>query len=63
MLAEQLGPLTDIAHTLLSRDRVEAIVLAGTELSLLFDDTNTDFPAIDCARVHIDAIVARLLGD
>jgi len=60
---EQLGSLTDIAHTLLSRDRVEAIVLAGTELSLLFDDTNTDFPAIDCARVHIDAIVGRLLGD
>ena len=61
--AEQLGPLSDIAHTLQGRDGVEAILLAGTDLSLLFDDTNTDFPAIDCARVHIDAIVGRLLGD
>lgn len=61
--AEQLVRLTDIAHTLRRRDGVEAILLAGTDLSLLFDDTNTDFPAIDCARVHIDAIVGRLLGD
>jgi aspartate racemase len=60
---EQLGPLTEIAHTLQRRDGVEAILFAGTDLSLLFDDTNTDFPAIDCARVHIDAIVATLLGD
>ena len=61
--AEQLVPLTDLAHTLQHRDGVEAILLAGTDLSLLFDDTNTDFPAIDCARVHIDAIVNKLLGD
>jgi aspartate racemase len=61
--AEQLVPLTEIAHTLQRRDGVEAILLAGTDLALLFDDTNTDFPAIDCARVHIDAIVGRLLGE
>jgi aspartate racemase len=60
--AEQLRTLTEVAHELQRRDGVEAIVLAGTELSLLFDDTNTDFPAIDCARVHIDAIVNRLIG-
>jgi aspartate racemase len=39
---------------------VDAIVLAGTDLSLIFDDTNTDFPHVDCAKTHIEAILARL---
>jgi len=54
--------LTDLAHTLCRRDGAEAIVLAGTELSLVFNDSNTDFPAIDCARVHLDAIMDALHG-
>jgi aspartate racemase len=39
---------------------VDAIVLAGTDLSLIFNETNTDFPHVDSARVHIDAILRRL---
>jgi hypothetical protein len=27
-----------------------------TRLPLVFNETNTDFPSVDCARVHIDAI-------
>lgn len=50
--------LTQIAHEL----PVDAIVLAGTDLSLIFDETNTDFPHVDCARVHIQALVGAL-GD
>lgn len=49
--------LTAMAHTLIERDGAEAIIFAGTDLSLLFDRTNTIFPAIDCAQLHIDAIV------
>jgi aspartate racemase len=41
---------------------VDAIALAGTDLALIFDESNTDFPHIDCARTHIQAIV-RTLGD
>jgi aspartate racemase len=52
--------LRRIAHSLCGKNRVEAIVLAGTELALVFDETNTDFPAVDCARVHIDAIIRHL---
>jgi len=44
------------------RDGVEAIVLAGTELALVFNENNTDFPAIDCARVHIDGIMREIVG-
>jgi len=39
---------------------VDAIVLAGTDLSLVFNEHNTDFPHVDCAKVHIQAIARRL---
>ena len=53
--------LTSIAHALLSRDHVDAIILAGTDLTLLFNESNTDFPIVDCATLHIDAIVKAAL--
>jgi aspartate racemase len=57
---QQFQTLTQIAHTLCERDRAEAIVLAGTELSLVFNEGNTDFPHIDCASLHIEAIMRRM---
>jgi aspartate racemase len=53
--------LRNLANTLCRRDNVEAIVLAGTELNLIFNNTNADFPTIDCARVHIDGIIRQLV--
>jgi hypothetical protein len=39
-------------------------LLAGTDLTTVFNASNIDFPAIDCAAVHIKAITRRLLdGD
>ena len=58
---QQHKRLTALAHTLRRRDGVDAILIAGTDLSLLFNEANTDFPHIDCAAVHIDAIVKNLL--
>jgi aspartate racemase len=52
--------LRKLAHMLCHRDNVEAIVLAGTELNLIFNDANTDFPAIDCASAHIAGIIRQL---
>jgi aspartate racemase len=52
--------LRKLANTLCCRDNVEAIVLAGTELNLFFNDANIDFPAIDCARAHVDGIIRQL---
>jgi aspartate racemase len=57
---EQTKLLRDLAGTLKKRDGVEAIVLAGTELSVLFDGEEMGFNGIDCARLHIAAIVSRL---
>jgi aspartate racemase len=60
--SEHRRVLSRIAQDLCAREGAEAIVLAGTELSLVFDGSNTDFPTIDCARVHMDAIMERLLA-
>lgn len=56
---QQYDTLRRIAHTLREREKVEAIVLAGTELSLVFNEANTDFPHIDGARLHLQAIMRR----
>jgi aspartate racemase len=61
-LPAQREGLSRLAHTLMERDRVEAVILAGTDLALLFNESNTDFPHVDAARVHIDAIANRALG-
>lgn len=52
--------LRRIAADLQRRDGVEAILLAGTDLAVIFDEATAGFPAIDVARLHIDAIVERL---
>ena len=59
---EQHRKLTALAHTLIKRDGLDAIILAGTDLALLFNETNTDFPNLDCAALHIQAILSELLG-
>lgn len=59
--AAQREGLTRLAHKLMERDRVEAIILAGTDLALVFDESNTDFPHVDAAGVHLNAIVKRAL--
>ena len=60
---EQHSSLTALAHTLIERDEVDAIPFSGTDLSLLFNEANTDFPHIDCAAVHLEAILKELLND
>lgn len=55
--AEEHETLRALAHTLIDRERLDAILLAGTDLSFVFNPDNTDFPHVDGARIHIDAIM------
>ena len=57
---EDTAGLRRIAAELQKRDGVEAILLAGTDLAVIFDERTAGFPAIDVARLHIDAIVEQL---
>lgn len=55
--ADDRQQLSALADTLQQRDRVHAIVLAGTDFALMFDASNTPFPHLDCASAHIEAIL------
>jgi aspartate racemase len=52
--------LRRIARDLQQRDGVELVLLAGTDLAVMFDEASAGFPCLDVARLHIDAIVERL---
>jgi len=54
--SEGRATLTRIAKEL----PVDAIVLAGTDLSLIFHEPHPDFVAVDGAKVHIQAILREL---
>ena len=54
--------LRELAHTLIKRDGAEAVLLAGTDLSMVMNEENAGFPALDCAGVHIAAITKQLLS-
>jgi aspartate racemase len=50
-----------LAFRLIEREQLDGVILAGTDLSLVFNESNTDFPHVDGARVHLDAIMRELL--
>jgi aspartate racemase len=54
--------LRSLAHRLVEREHVDAILLAGTDLSFVFRPENTDFPSLDGARVHIAEIMRVIAG-
>jgi aspartate racemase len=58
--AAEFEALRTLAHVLIHRETLDVILLAGTDFSFVFDSENTDFPHLDGARTHIDAIMRRL---
>jgi aspartate racemase len=53
--------LRALAHTLIKRERLDGIVLAGTDLAFVFNPSNADFPHVDGARAHIEAIMREII--
>jgi aspartate racemase len=45
-----------VSKQLLKQSGVEAIMLGGTDLALVFNERDAEFPLIDCAGIHADAI-------
>jgi aspartate racemase len=58
--ADDAGQLRRIAADLQRREGVETVLLAGTDLAVMFDEASAGFPCLDMARLHIDAIVEKL---
>ena len=44
------------SHRLLKDQGAEAILLGGTDLALAFNEQTAEFPLIDCAGIHADAV-------
>ena len=45
-----------VSNRLIKDSGVEAIMLGGTDLALAFNERDAEFPLIDCAGIHADAI-------
>lgn len=58
---EQRSTFIAASRRLLSGRGAEAILLGGTDLALAFNEQYEEFPVVDCAGVHADAI-ARHAG-
>lgn len=50
-----------VSRRLLS-EGAEAIMLGGTDLALVYHQGTSEFPLIDCASIHVDAIVRVALA-
>jgi aspartate racemase len=59
--SQTVDRLRDLANRLIRRDGAEAVLLAGTDLSMVMNEQSAGFPALDCASVHIAEITKRLL--
>lgn len=63
------GTVTDVqravfyaaAHRLIDEQNVDAIMLGGTDLALVFDKETAPFPIVDCASIHVDVIAEKAL--
>lgn len=61
------GVVTDVeravfdaaVRALVDEAHVEAILLGGTDLALVYREGETTFPLVDAAALHVDAVVAR----
>jgi len=59
---QQRELLFSVGNDLCQKQGAEAVVLAGTDLFLAFEGRDCGFPTIDCARVHIDALLRESIN-
>ena len=45
------------------QDAVDAVMLGGTDLALVYAEETSPYPILDCAAVHVDAICREAFGD
>jgi aspartate racemase len=63
VVTEAQRSVFDVAsHRLLKDKGAQAILLGGTDLALVYDEQTSDFPLIDCASIHADAIARLAIG-
>jgi aspartate racemase len=58
--ADHRETLHRIANALIQREKIDAVLLAGTDLSAFYDGRPPEYPAIDASDIHIQAIIRVL---
>ena len=62
-LPQTRNELLRIAKRMANEDRIEALILGGTDLPLLFrGDREIGIPLLDTAAIHVERIVGELLA-
>jgi aspartate racemase len=63
ILPETREGLLKIVDRMKERDRIDGLILGGTELSLILrDDARRGIPFLDTTRIHVKAAVAELMS-
>ena len=60
--SHQRGVFDSACEWLIREAKVDAIMLGGTDLALVYKDGQTQFPTVDCAAIHVDAIVRHAIS-
>ena len=56
---EQRAVFDSACRWMVEQAKVETILLGGTDLALVYREGQGRFPVVDCAAIHVDAIVDR----
>lgn len=59
---EQRAVFFDVGARLCRDQGAEAVMLGGTDLFLAFDGRDCGFPVIDCAQLHVEAMMRKSIG-
>jgi aspartate racemase len=59
---QQRELLFSVGNDLYGKQGAEVVALAGTDLFIAFEGRDCGFPTIDCARVHIDALIRESMN-
>ena len=46
----------------ITQNKVDAVMLGGTDLALVYDANNVDFELLDCAAIHVEELL-RVYAD
>ena len=64
VLPETREGLTAIISRMKARNRIEGVILGGTELSLIFREPGVEgIPVLDTTEIHVKSAVKELLRD
>src|SRR6185503_7072093 len=61
-LPETRDQFLGIINQMKQRDRIDGLILGGTELPLILRDAASDLPFLDTTRIHVAQIVDELLS-